>query len=241
MPDAQETVGVSLVIPAYDEQESLKALLPRIDRVVQDLHTHRFEVIVVVEKEPPQDTIDLIRSYGGQAIEREPTNSFGDAMRAGINASSPSSLYVVCMDADGSHPPETLPRLLAHAGTADVVVASRYVSGGSTENSVLLRSMSRVLNRTYSLVLGIRCKDVSTNFKLYRADLLKSIELTCVNFDVVEEILVRLQQASPNKGLTILEIPDHFAERKSGESKRRLSLFIASYIWTLARLRFSDK
>ena len=60
----------------------------------------------------------------------------------------------------------TIPRLLEHADGNDVVVASRYVPGGQTDNGVVLRVMSRSLNACFRLVLGIPCHDVSTNFKL---------------------------------------------------------------------------
>ena len=95
--------------------------------------------------------------------------------------------------------------------------------------------MSRLLNLGYSLVLGLKIKDVSTNFKLYRSSALLVDELQCENFDIVEEILARALRAK--KGLKVVEVPDHFFERKAGESKRKLGPFIASYLLTLYRLR----
>lgn len=236
---SEPRLRVSLVIPAYQEYESLQLILPRIHAVTRDHDNYDFEVMVVTEMRTSQDTRALIESFGATVVDRGPSDSFGDAIRSGIAASSEDSTFLVFMDADGSHPPETVPRLLAQADTADVVVASRYIPGGSTDNSALLRFMSRLLNKTYALVLGIKCHDVSTNFKLYRTQSLKALTLTCTNFDIVEEILVRLLQANGKERLHIVEVPDHFAERNSGESKRRLSVFIASYIWTLLRLRFS--
>jgi dolichol-phosphate mannosyltransferase len=95
--------------------------------------------------------------------------------------------------------------------------------------------MSRFLNLGYSLVLGLKIQDVSTNFKLYRSSALLVEELQCENFDIVEEILARALRAK--KGLKVVEVPDHFFERKAGESKRKLGPFIASYLLTLYRLR----
>ena len=230
---------VSLVIPAYKEYENLQVVLPRIVAVTRNQDTYDFEVMVVTQMRPSQDTRLLIESFGASVVVRSPSDSFGDAIRSGIAASSEDSTFLIFMDADGSHPPETVPRLLAQADNADVVVASRYIPGGSTDNSALLRFMSRLLNKTYALVLGIKCHDVSTNFKLYKTQSLKALTLTCTNFDIVEEILVRLLQAKGNNRLQIVEVPDHFAERHAGESKRHLSVFVASYIWTLLRLRFS--
>ena len=64
------------------------------------------------------------------------------------------------------------------------------MAGGATENSASLVVISRALNIVYSIVLGIKCKDISSSFKLYRADVLKSLELKCDHFDIVEEIFV---------------------------------------------------
>ena len=140
------------------------------------------------------------------------------------------------MDADGSHDPATIPRLLARADDADVIIASRYVDGGRSDNGAVLRGMSRSLNLAYSVVLGLKCRDLSTNFKLFHYADIRDVSLTCSNFDVVEELLFRVRQAK-GPSLRILEIPDYFHERDEGETKRQLGPFVASYLLTLVRLR----
>jgi dolichol-phosphate mannosyltransferase len=142
------------------------------------------------------------------------------------------------MDADGSHEPTSIIRLVNEAkqSGADIVIASRYISGGKTENSMVLKLMSKILNKIFSLILGIGCKDVSTNFKIYRSDLIRDIELSCKNFDVVEELLLKAKIKS-GANFSFVEIPDHFQQRKFGETKRKLSVFIMSYIVTLVKLR----
>lgn len=228
---------VAVLIPAFQEVENLRIILPRLATVQGQLNDYVCEVFVVTEMQPPESTVVFLRTHGVTLVPRSPTNSFGDAIRSGIAAIPEAFEQTIIMDADGSHSPETIPRLLAGDQKFDVVVASRYVHGGSSDNGMLLRWMSRALNRTYSLVLGIDCRDVSTNFKRYRTCDLKSIALTSENFDIVEEILIRISQRRRPKTLEILEIPDHFSERLSGISKRKLSVFIASYILTLMRLR----
>ena len=143
------------------------------------------------------------------------------------------------MDADGSHSPSTIPRLLNAIidDNSDVVIASRYVLGGSSANTKVLQAMSRLLNITYSLVLGIDAKDISTNYKIYRGALIQGVELRCNNFDIVEELLLELKRKTGNK-LRIQEVPDYFAIRMFGHSKRNLLRFIFSYTFTLFRLRF---
>jgi dolichol-phosphate mannosyltransferase len=141
------------------------------------------------------------------------------------------------MDADGSHAPEFIHNLWAERGKYDIVIASRYVEGGYTENSAPLRLMSRVLNWTYSLILNLPYKDVSNSFKLYRGSLLKGLKLRCDNFDIVEEILYKIVRLNP--GLPVKEIPFSFKKRMFGETKRSLLLFIFTYLVTMIRLRLT--
>jgi dolichol-phosphate mannosyltransferase len=88
--------------------------------------------------------------------------------------------------------------------------------------------------------LGINANDVSNNYKIYRAEALRTIQLKCSNFDIVEEILLEIRKKHGND-FVIEEIPDYFQERISGSSKRSLLLFMISYGLTLIRLRFRSR
>ncbi len=228
--------GVSIVIPAYDEVPNLRLLIPRIRGELDDLGVVGVEVIVAVRVDTPAADDEELRGLGATVVHRQPTDSFGDAIRSGLAAVSTSSTYVVTMDADGSHDPARLPDLLRVAESAHVVVASRYVRGGRSDNTLPLRVMSKALNRAYSTVLGIDCRDVSTNYKVFRREDVASVTLTCHAFDVVEELLFRVAQIH-GPALRIVEVPDHFHERVAGETKRRLGPFVVAYLVTLARLR----
>jgi len=223
-------------MPAYGEIANLRVLLPQIHRTLPAEVHGPVEILVVLPDFAPHSEQEEVVRLGGKPILRSPSNSFGDAIRCGLSAVSPGSAWVVLMDADGSHDPATIARLLDVDARADVVVASRYVEGGSTANSVGLRIMSRALNGVYARVLGIDCRDISTNFKRYRGDDLASIELASSDFDVVEELFFRLK-VHHGGAFTVVEIPDHFRERASGRTKRRLGPFIISYVVTLVRLR----
>jgi len=227
---------VAVVLPALEEMEALRPLVERLTAALDDVPYESCIILVLSTSASDADIAEL-RSRGVVAIRRAPTDSFGDALRSGIAQVPGEYEYVIFMDADGSHAPETIPRLLELGGSATVVVASRYVSGGSSDNGLILRAMSRCLNVTYGLVLGIRCRDVSTNFKLYRHEYLKRISLRCSDFDVVEEILFKVKK-SAGREFTLVEIPDRFHARASGKTKRRLGPFVVSYIVTLMRLRF---
>lgn len=226
--------GLSILIPSYREAENLRVILPRINKVVDGLGV-AFEVLVIDTMEPMDDTKEVCRINNTRYINRRGGNRYGDAVRTGIeDALSP---YVIFMDADGSHTPEFIPQLFAARTDADVVIASRYVEGGETDNAKHLVLMSLIVNWIYSFVLNLPCKDVSNSFKLYRATDLKQLRLQCQNFDIVEEILFKLRWANPK--LRIRELAYTFKKRMFGETKRNLFLFMLTYIWTLVRLRFS--
>jgi dolichol-phosphate mannosyltransferase len=116
----------------------------------------------------------------------------------------------------------------------DVVIGSRYVKGGSSRNG-FNKVMSLALNWTYGVVLKLKVRDMSTSFRIYKAEQLKALTLSCDNFDILEEILVLL--IAKNPALKIAEIPVAFHERQHGDSKRSLARFIFSYIGTMLRLR----
>ena len=232
--------GLSIVIPAYDELLNLRELVPEIKRVTQQLQNFSTEILTVLPSIAKPEEIQEIKDFGATAIMRLPTDSFGDALRSGFAAVSESSEFVLVMDADYSHNPLAIPRLLAASSEAHVVVASRYTHGGTTSNSLLLKIMSRLLNLSYSIVLGINCRDISTNYKLYRRSDLKNIVLNCKDFDIVEEILFQVKSIHGHS-FVIREVPDHFSERKFGVTKRQLGPFIISYFRTLVRLKISSK
>jgi dolichol-phosphate mannosyltransferase len=228
-------LAYSVVLPAYLEEENLRFLLPRLAATMDEVRAP-YEIIVVDTTSPLDNTEKVCREWGARYVPRQPANSFGDAVRSGIAAAAGER--IIFMDADGSHSPEFIGRLIEadSSGTYDVVIASRYVKGGLTDNSLTLVLMSRLLNWTYSLVLGLRCKDVSNSFKMYRGPQLKALQLTSGNFDIVEEILFKLNREQ--RGLKICEIPYSFKQRAFGKTKRNLVQFVFTYLTTIIRLRF---
>jgi len=229
---------IEINIPALDEYENLQLLIPQILKEIAQ-HDHlTFRVKVIVRNDEPQHTLDLLDNFNVEGIRRQPDNSFGSAISTGLATISNLSKFVIFMDADGSHQPSSIIKLVNQAkqSGADIVIASRYIDGGKTDNSMILKLMSKTLNKIFGLILGIGCKDVSTNFKIYKSDLIRDIKLSCKNFDVVEELLLKVKvKSGPN--FTFVEIPDHFQQRKFGKSKRQLTVFIVSYIATLVKLR----
>jgi len=228
----RDAVELSVVMPAYLEEENLRLLLPRLVSTLATLGVP-WEVIVVDTVAPMDRTRDVCLAHGCVYLPRSPGNDFGDAVRSGIAASR--GHRVLFMDADGSHPPEFVAELWRHRDEADVIVASRYTAGGVTENSLPLVLMSRILNISYAWVLGLPCRDVSNSFKLYPGAALRRLHLVCRHFDIVEEILYKLVRGSART--RIHEIPFAFKKRLFGDTKRNLLVFVASYAATIIRLR----
>lgn len=223
---------LSVIIPAYCEEENLKVLLPRLTASLKGLNSD-YEVLIIDTESPMDDVASVCAENGVDYINRTGGNDYGDAIRTGIKEAR--GKYILFMDADGSHTPEFVAELMPHRNDFDVVIASRYVKGGGTENPKILIFMSWILNLSYALILNLRCKDISNSFKLYRADQIKDLNLYCNNFDIVEEILYKLNKRYPIK---IKEIPTTFKKRLFGESKRNLPLFMLTYVYTLMKLRF---
>jgi dolichol-phosphate mannosyltransferase len=225
------SVELSVVIPSYLEEENLRVILPRLLGVLR-ASRRTFEVLVVDTPQPLDGTRGVCEAHGVEYCPRDGGDRYADAVRTGIARAR--GRFILFMDGDGSHAPEFIPRLLEHADSNDVVVASRYVEGGATENPPLLIWMSRVLNVVYGRVLRIPCRDVSNSFKLYRQERVKPLSLVCSHFDVIEEILVKMSLAVPS--LRVKEVPFVFKARMFGRTKRDLATFMLSFVVTLGRL-----
>jgi dolichol-phosphate mannosyltransferase len=219
------------VLPAYEEAANLDVLLPQLNAVAKSL-TPNFEIIVVDTELPRDSTPDVCRKHAARCIARREGNLYGHAIRTALVEAR--GKHVVFMDADGSHNPAFLPSLWQHRHDADLVIASRYVSGGRTENPAVLIFMSHTVNYVFRFFLGLKCFDVSNSFRLYRGDDLRALRLKCNHFDIVEEILVKL--VFSRRAYRLVEVPIVFEKRKAGRTKRNLLLFALGYAVTLLRL-----
>lgn len=224
-------IELSIVVPAYEEAESLKQILPALQEVARGL-SPRCEILIVDTMEPRDDTPALCQRLGVNYVPRRGGDLYGDAIRTGI--ATARGQWIAIMDGDGSHNPRTLPHMWEHRQENDLVIASRYVHGGQTENPAILIFMSQVVNVVFRLALRLKCYDVSNSFRLYRGNDLRAFQLECDHFDIVEEILVKLASLRPN--FRIKEVPFTFEKRKAGKTKRQLVRFIFGYVGTLTRL-----
>ena len=224
-------LDLSIVLPAYEEAESLSVVLPVLQGVAARL-TSTFEIVVIDTMQPRDDTPKVCQRLGVTYQSRRGGNLYGDAVRTGFQTAR--GAFVLIMDGDGSHNPHVIPSLWAERLASDLVVASRYVRGGQTENPAVLIFMSQIVNIIFRIALGLKCYDVSNSFRLYRGVDVRALQLECNHFDIVEEILVKLVTLRPNFRIT--EVPFTFEQRKAGKTKRQLLTFILGYVGTLWRL-----
>ncbi len=224
---------ISVIIPSYNEAENLRLILPALKQSLSLIDAVS-EIIIVDTISPLDDTKQVCEDNDVIYKNREGDNHYGEAVRTGIRCALGE--FIIFMDADGSHDPSFIPQLYLYRSDYDVVIASRYVEGGSTQNPPILIALSWLVNKIYTLVLRINCKDLSNSFKMYRASDLKKINLSCNNFDIVEEIIYKLSKIK--KDLRIKEVPFRFNKRLYGKTKRNLFLFSITYIFTLIRLKF---
>jgi dolichol-phosphate mannosyltransferase len=225
-------VDLSVMVPAYNEAVSLRELLPEINMAAAAL-TPNFEVLIMDTQMATDDTAEVCAVNGVRHIRRSGGNQYGDAIRTGIREAR--GTYLLCMDADGSHSPSYFASMWAERERFDIVIGSRYVAGGRTENPAILIWMSYMVNLTFRVVFNLRAKDVTNSFRLYRTILLKPMKLGSNDFDILEEILIKAVTYRPPARIT--EAPVTFGRRRAGESKRKLVQFAFGYLATLRKLR----
>ena len=213
-PDAP---ALSIVVPTYNERDRLPDLVAAIFAAYADAALDG-ELIVVDDNSPDGTGAvadGLARRHRIRVIHRAGKLGLGTAVIEGFSASSAPIVGVI--DADMSHPPALLPRMLAvmREGGADVVVASRYIEGGGTRGWPLGRLvMSRL---ACALAAGLTpVRDATSGFFLIRRDLAQGVRISAGGFKICLELLVRGRPAS------IVEVPYVFEGRTAGESKMNL-------------------
>lgn len=227
-------MGVSVVVPTYNERERLEELIERIFDAWQNSREAELagplEVIVVDDNSPDgtgecADAIARRRSV--RVVHRAGKLGLGTAVIAGFEVAR--GRVVAVMDADLSHPPQLLPRLVGvlRQTEADFVIASRYVSGGSNNDLLVRRVMSRAACRVAGQLTPVR--DAMSGFFALHAERARSTRTEAKGFKICLELLVR---SAPR---TVVEVPYSFIGRSAGKSKMNLGeawLFVRQF-WSL--------
>lgn len=228
-----------IVIPTYNERENIEELL----QSILDLNLEEELSIIVVDDDSPDGTADAVSSLAqrGKNIHlllRRGKRGRGAAGIAGFMAALCLDPDIITeMDADFSHQPEDIPRLLEAASEYDVVIGSRFVPGGKDAERGRLRKIMTFLVRYFlRLYLKVPVRDISSGFRCFRREVLERINLNSLKSrgpSIVQEILFRAH----HMGYRIKEIPITFQNRKKGKTKLNLRILLETLIfnWKLKK------
>lgn len=229
-----------VIIPTYNEIENIEKIIAAVSDIEGDYH------ILVIDDGSPDGTADAVRSIQKQRpdriflIERSGKLGLGTAYVAGFKwALEHDYDYIFEMDADFSHNPADLPRLLAACveGGADMSVGSRYCDGINVVNWPMGRIMISYCASIYvRTVLGFRIFDSTAGFVCYSRKVLETIDLDAVRMKGYG-FQIELKYTAHKLGFKIAEVPVVFVNRKEGTSKMSGSIFGEAF-WGVLALRF---
>lgn len=225
-----------IIIPTFNEAENIARLIP-------DLLALPAEIgVIVVDDNSPDGTGALAEGIAAQnpgrvrVIHRPAKLGLGTAYLAGYRqALALGARQIMTMDSDFSHHPRHIPAMIERAREADLVIGSRYVDGGGTLNCPFYRrALSYGANAFAKTLLGLRARDATAGFRLYRRQVLESIPLNQIRasgYSFLVEMLYLVQRA----GWRVAEVPILFEDRSAGASKiSRQEIFRA--VLTVLRL-----
>jgi dolichol-phosphate mannosyltransferase len=230
---AEPTGRVLVVIPTYEERDNLGPVLSRLHAAVPEAD------VLVVDDASPDGTGELADEMAAadrriRVLHRDGKSGLGAAYLAGFAAALRDGYDIVVeMDADGSHPPEDLPALLAALGDADVVLGSRYVPGGTVRNWPAHRQLISRAGNFYSRVaLGVPIKDITAGYRVFRRQVLEELDLGeissqgyCFQIDMAWRAV--------QGGFRVHEVPITFTERERGASKMSGAIVVEAF-WRVA-------
>jgi dolichol-phosphate mannosyltransferase len=228
---------LSVVIAAYDEAANIEALTCRLAASLVTIPECSWELVFVVEGQ--DGTYEALQRLAREIepvriLYRKHPVGLGAAFRRGFAAVAADADYVITMDADLNHQPEEIPRLLAAAQRldSDVLVGSRFVGGSEVEGIPLSkRALSGTINKLMSRLFGLRVRDKTSGFRIYRAEVVRRVHYENDAFAFLPEMLI----LASGFGYRIAEEPIHFCYRRRGQSKMAFWQTSASYLLLLRR------
>lgn len=210
-----------VIVPTYNEADNLDELLGQLLDLPVPLG------VIVVDDNSPDGTGKLADEwaarYPGQVyvLHRPGKMGLGTAYIAGFEMGlhQLEAANLMTMDADFSHHPRYVPDMMAKSRTHHVVIGSRYVKGGGSRNCTWKRILlSRVANMVARMLLGLKAKDATAGFRLYRREVLLSIPLETI-FSSGYSFLVEMLFLCQRRGWQIGEVPIIFEDRRKGKTK----------------------
>jgi dolichol-phosphate mannosyltransferase len=228
-----------LVLPTYNEAGNIERFVAAVlDKLPATAR------ILIVDDDSPDGTgeiADRLAAAHGQVrvLHRARKEGLGPAYVAGFRrALEEGAGYVVEMDADFSHDPAYLPRLLEAGERADLAIGSRYVEGGGVSDwSPLRRAISRGGSAYARLVLGVGVRDLTGGFKCFRREVLEAIDLDSISSRGYA-FQIEMTYRAIQRGFRVVEVPIVFRDRQVGSSKMDRSIVVEA-IWRVPLLRFA--
>jgi dolichol-phosphate mannosyltransferase len=232
--------GAWLIIPTYNEAENVEAIVRASLAQLADAAPEH--TVLVVDDDSPDGTGAIADRLAAElsevrALHRGSKDGLGRAYLAGFEVALAAGADLILeMDADFSHDPADLPRLIAAADAADLVLGSRYVPGGGVANWGRLR---RVLSRGGSwyarVLLGLPVRDLTGGFKCFNRRVLEGVDLEGVHADGYG-FQIELTYRAIKAGFTVIEVPILFRERREGHSKMTARIALEA-VWKVPALR----
>jgi dolichol-phosphate mannosyltransferase len=231
-------VRATICLPTYDERENLEPMVHALGEVLPEGGS-----VLVIDDDSPDGTGELADRLATEldyveVLHRERKEGLGPAYIAGFRrALADGAELVLEMDCDFSHAPADVPRLLAAAEEADLVLGSRYVDGGGVDGEwgALRRLVSRGGSLYAGLILGAPVRDLTGGFKCFRRGVLETIDLDAVSsrgYAFQIELTYRALRA----GFRVREVPIRFVDRTAGSSKMSRAI-VAEAVWKVPALR----
>ena len=235
-----ETSKIFVIIPTYNEAENLPILVRKIfDQSIENLN------LLIIDDSSPDGTAEIVnqlsKEFPGkiELVQRKKKLGLGSAYKLGYRKSiEAGSDIVVQMDGDLSHSPRYIPDFLQQLHCSDIVVGSRYIEGGKVDKNwnPLRKIISKLGVISIRLVTGLKVKDVTSGFKAYNIDVLKTLNLQnlkCNGFGFQAEML----HSCIRNGYLIKEHPIYFNDRNNGKSKMSIHIILEA-IKYLTLIRF---
>jgi len=233
-----ETRTAWLVLPTYNEAENVEAFVAAVRAKLPASAR-----VLVVDDNSPDGTGRIADRLAGEhesvsVLHRRSKEGLGPAYIAGFrHALAAGAGLVLEMDADFSHDPAYLPRLLEAAQRADLVLGSRYVPGGGVSDwGPLRRAISRGGSAYARFVLGVDVQDLTGGFKCFRREVLEAIDLDTIGARGYA-FQVEMTYRAIQRGFRVVEVPIVFRDRRAGSSKMDRSI-VAEAVWRVPLLRF---
>ena len=235
--------GTWLILPTYNEAENVEAVVrASLAQLEQAGGPH---TVLIVDDNSPDGTGEIADRLAGElervrVLHRPAKQGLGRAYLAGFEVALDDGAELVLeMDSDFSHDPADLPRLIAAAGAADVVLGSRYVPGGGVVNWGWMRRALSWGGCAYArILLGLPVRDLTGGFKCFNAHVLRGLDLAGVHADGYG-FQIEMTYRAVKAGFTVAEVPILFRERRVGQSKMTPRIAVEA-VWKVPALRLRD-